>query len=285
MADEFETHRPRLLALAYRLLGSWVEAQDVVQETHIRWSEIDAATIDAPSAWLNRVVTNACLDVLKSARVQRETYVGPWLPEPVATDARMLAGEPVDPESISLAFLTLLERLSPLERAVYVLAEAFDYTHDEIAAVLGRDASAVRQLLHRAREHVRNGRPRFAPDSDTHARLLGAFASACAQGDVHAVETLLATDVVARSDGGGRVRAALRPVHGANNVARLVVGLVRKGGHSMRAEIREVNGWPALIMFDGEQTIGVTEIETDGTHIFGLSVVTNPEKLGAIAPR
>jgi RNA polymerase sigma-70 factor (ECF subfamily) len=281
--DPFLTHRTRLLALAYRILGSWADAEDVVQDAHVRWLDVDASTIDSPRAWLERTVTNRCLDVLKSARVQRETYVGPWLPEPVPTEGGALHGEPFDPQSLSLAFLTLLERLSPLERAVYVLAVAFDYTHAEIGAALGRDEAAVRQLLHRAREHVRAGRPRFAPDREAHARLLGAFAMACTQGDASQVETLLAQEAVLRSDGGGVAKAALRELHGARSCARFLVGIVRKGGLAFDVEVRDVNGWPAIVAFASGKPAMVLEIETDGTRIFSVSMVLNPAKLTRFA--
>ena len=279
MSDPFIVHRNRLLALAYRLLGSWADAEDVVQDAHVRWLDADASTIESPRAWLERVVTNRCLDVMKSARTRRETYVGPWLPEPVPTGAETLLGEKIDPESLSLAFLTLLERLSPLERAVYVLAVAFDYTHAEIATALGRDEAAMRQLLHRAREHVREGRPRFAPDRAAHAQLLGAFAAACMQGDVSQIEVLLARDAVVRSDGGGSAKAALREIHGANSSARFVVGITRKGGAAFEVEMRDVNGWPALVGFVAGKPALVLEIETDGAQIYTVSMVLNPTKL------
>jgi RNA polymerase sigma-70 factor (ECF subfamily) len=174
VTDDFEAQRPRLRALAYRLLGSWSDAEDVVQDAYLRWQG-RAAEVADPAPYLARVVTNLCLDLRKSSRFNREAYVGPWLPEPVPTEAGRLGGVPVDPEQISLAFLALLERLSPLERAAYVLAEAFDFDHAEIAAALGRAEPAVRQLLHRAREHVRAGRPRFSPTAADHERVLGAF--------------------------------------------------------------------------------------------------------------
>jgi RNA polymerase sigma-70 factor (ECF subfamily) len=255
----------------------------VVQDVHERWLAIDASTVASPKAWLERAVTNRCLDVLASARTQRETYVGPWLPEPVVTEHGLLAGEPVDPRTISLAFLALLERLSPLERAAWVLAEVFDYTAAELATVLGKEPAAVRQALHRAREHVREGRPRFPPDAQAHGQLLAAFASAVGTGDVSAVEQLLAKTVVARSDGGGKVLAARNLIEGPDRVARLMVGLARKADPAWHLELGEVNGWPALIVLDGAHPISVMELETDGVSIFALWVVTNPEKLASFA--
>lgn len=280
--DSFEAHRSKLLALAYRVMGSLAEAEDVLQEAHLRWLRRDAAVLDSDKAWLERVVMNLCLDQLKSARVRRETYVGTWLPEPVMTDGAQLAGSPIDVEAISLAFLTLLERLSPLERAVYVLAEAFDYTHEELAQTLGRDPAAVRQLLHRAREHVKSGRPRFAPDKATHEAMLGRFFGAVMEGDVQGVEQLLAKDAVVRTDGGGKVRAALNVISGANRAARMMIGVSRKGSPTVRYELRELNGWPSVIGFEGDVPVAVTQLETDGQLVYGVLVVLNPDKLRSL---
>jgi RNA polymerase sigma-70 factor (ECF subfamily) len=278
MSTAFEDHRARLVALAYRVLGSRAEADDVVQEAHLRFLRTESP-VDSPKAWLDRVVTNLCLDQLKSARVARETYVGTWLPEPVATEGGRWQDGPADPESISLAFLSLLELLSPLERAVYVLAEAFDYAPDEIASVLAKEPAAVRQTLHRAREHVRAGRPRFAPSAAAHERLLSVFLGAVMAGDVSRVEALLAADAVARTDGGGRAKAALRDIRGAQKVARFVFGLAKKVGPELHLEVREINGWPALVVFDGMRPVNVISVETDGERIYSLFSVVNPDKL------
>lgn len=280
MLDPFPTHRPRLLALAYRLLGSWAEAEDVVQETHLSWLERDDTPLDSERAWLERVVTNRCLDVLKSARVRREAYVGPWLPEPMASSEVQLGA--VDVEAISLAFLTLLERLSPLERAVYVLAEAFDYSHEEIARALHKEPAAVRQLLHRARAHVQEGRPRFAPDRTAHEAIVGSFFGAVLSGDIPALEQLLVTDATVRTDGGGKARAALNVVTGANRVARFFVGVATKQPPGARFELLDINGWPSIVSLVGDEVIGVTQFETDGARIYSVSTVANPDKLAAL---
>jgi RNA polymerase sigma-70 factor (ECF subfamily) len=280
--DSFETNRPRLLTLAYRVLGSYAEAEDVVQEAHVRWLRRDSTPLESERAWQERVVMNLCLDQLKSARARREEYVGTWLPEPVMTDGDRLAGVPIDVEAISLAFLTLLERLSPLERAVYVLAEAFDYSHEELAQALGRDPAAVRQLLHRAREHVKSGRPRFAPDKATHEAMLGRFFGAVMQGDVKDVEQMLAQSVVVRTDGGGKARAAINEVHGPDRCARFIIGVTKKGSPTIRYELREVNGWPSVIGFEGETPVSVSQLETDGQLIYSMSTVVNPDKLRSL---
>lgn len=278
--DPFEAHRRRLMTLAYRLLGSWSDAEDVVQEAHLTFSRQPQGSVDNPGAWLERVVTNRCLDQLKSARNQRETYVGPWLPEPVVSEA--LVASPVDVEGISVAFLALLERLSPLERAVFVLAEAFEYAHDDIARVLGRDGAAVRQLLHRARAHVRAGRPRFAKDASAHEAMVTQFLGAVLEGDVTGLERLLRHDVTLTTDGGGKVRAALNVVQGANRVARFFLGIAAKQPADTRVELRSLNGWPALLVFVGPSLASVHHFETDGHVIDAIRTVSNPDKLAAL---
>lgn len=282
MNDAFLSIRPRLLALAYRMLGSWAEAEDVVQETHLVWVERKGAPVESERAWLERVVTNRCLDVLKSARVTRESYVGPWLPEPMLTDEVQAAPGAVDVEAVSLAFLTLLERLSPLERAVYVLAEAFDYSHDDVAKALGKEPAAVRQLLHRAREHVSAGKPRFAPDPSAHQAMLGSFFGAVLQGDVTEVEKLLVAHATVKTDGGGKVRAAINIITGANRVARFFIGVAQKQPPGARFEVMDVNGQPSIVMLVDDVVVGVTQIETDGALIHGVSTVSNPDKLSSL---
>lgn len=282
MTDAFLSIRPRLLALAYRMLGSWAEAEDVVQETHLAWLERQGPPVESERAWHERVVTNRCLDVLKSARVTREAYVGPWLPEPMLTDEVQAAPGAVDVEAVSLAFLTLLERLSPLERAVYVLAEAFDYSHNDVAKALGKEPAAVRQLLHRAREHVSAGKPRFAPDPSAHQAMLGTFFGAVLQGDVAAVEQLLVGHATVKTDGGGKVRAAINVITGANRVARFFIGIAQKQPPGARFEVMDVNGQPSIVMLLDDVVVNVTQIETDGVVIHGVSTVSNPDKLAAL---
>jgi RNA polymerase sigma-70 factor (ECF subfamily) len=274
----FEAERSRLTAFAYRFLGTRSDAEDVVQDAWLRFAAHEGE-IETDGPWLTRVVTNLCLDRRTSAQATRETYVGPWLPEPVATGGGLLLGQPVDPEAISLAFLTLLERLTPLERAVYLLAEAFDYDHAEIASVLGREPAAVRQLLHRAREHVQAGRPRFVPDRAAQQRMLETFLDACLRGDLAGLTALLTEQVVARSDGGGKALAALKPIVGADRVARLLLGLSRKADPSGRFEFAELNGRPSVVGFVGEVRAFVLQLELDGERICAVSMVNAPDKL------
>jgi RNA polymerase sigma-70 factor (ECF subfamily) len=277
MSDAFLAHRPSLFALAYRMLGSAAEAEDIVQEAWLRWREAEG--VESPRAWLSTVVTRLCLDALKSARARRETYVGPWLPEPIATSA-----EEIDPETVSLAFLTVLERLTPVERAAYLLHAVFDYSHSEVASILARDEATVRQIYHRAKSRVTEARPRFAPSKEAHARLLEGFALACTNGDVAGLRAMLADDVVAWSDGGGKRRAALNPVFGSDAVSRLFVGLAKKGGADGHdVAFVEVNGWPALALKLQGRIDTVVAIQTDGERIYAVYVVVNPDKLGRLA--
>jgi RNA polymerase sigma-70 factor (ECF subfamily) len=282
----FVEHRAFLVGLAYRMLGSVAEAEDAVQEAFLRAQRAPDVDLASPRSWLATVVTRICLDQLRSARARRETYTGPWLPEPVRTDGADAVVQPPDPEhaeSLSLAFLVLLERLSPLERAVFLLHEVFDYTHAEVASILQRDEAAVRQLLHRAKAHVKQERPRFAPDRDRHRELLMRFLGATGQGDLAALESMLASDVVARSDGGGKAVAALRPVLGADRVARFVVGVAKKGPADARYELCEINGGPAVVWSDETGPRGVLTIEVEGDLITEIDIVVNPEKLARLA--
>ncbi|TDQ53094.1 RNA polymerase sigma-70 factor [Actinorugispora endophytica] len=285
--EEFEAQRPRLLALAYRLLGSASEAEDAVQDAFLRWNAADRALIGTPAAWLAKVLTNLCLNRLDSARARRERYVGSWLPEPVLTADP--APGPLETaelrESVSMAFLVLLERLTPPERAVFVLREAFGYGHREIADILDVTESASQQLHHRARLRLGRDRPRFEASAPERRRVVERFLAAAADGDMAGLERLLAADVVSWTDGGGKVRrAARRPVTGAAKVARLfVIGVL--GGLPEGAEIRivEVNGQPALVGLLGGRPFGVVLPEVADGLVTAVRVVANPDKLEYLA--
>lgn len=273
----FEAHRPSMLAIAYRMLGSAAEAEDVVQEAWLRWEATEREAVRSERAFLSTVVTRLCLDRLKSARASREQYVGPWLPEPIRTDSQ------VDPESISLAFLVLLESLSPVERAVYLLHEVFGYSHAEVAQMVDKEEATCRQILHRAREHIHARRPRFAPSKQAHERLVAGFMAACVSGDLDGLQRLLAEDVTSWADGGGRVRgAALNPVRGGDAVARLFLGLMKKAPAGITPELADVNGWPALVLRLNGAVFDVISFETDGERIHAIRSVINPEKLTRI---
>ena len=278
--DAFEQQRPALLGLAYRLLGSYADAEDVVQEAWVRWSS--ATAVDNPAAWLRTVVTRLCLDELRSARARREAYVGPWLPEPVHTADGALG--PLDTaelrDSLSIGFLLLLERLSPAERAVFVLREAFALPYDEVATAVGRSGAACRQLHVRARAKLDDVRePPRAARRDLLDRLVGAVASA----DVPAVTALLADDAVLLSDGGGVVSAARRPVVGADRMARFMVGIASSIPAEAAMAVEEVNGQPCLVVRHGDAPASLLTVDVAGDRISAVQIVVAPAKLAALS--
>ncbi|PXY21787.1 RNA polymerase sigma-70 factor [Prauserella endophytica] len=278
---EFERQRPRLFAIAYRLLGSASEAEDAVQDTYLRWSAADHGAVRTPGAWLTKVLTNLCLTRLTSARARRETYVGPWLPEPVDTTGSALG--PLDTaelrESVSLALLLLLERLTPPERAVFVLREAFGYGHAEIAEVLDLTESNCQQLYHRARQHVASERPRFHPSTEERVRITQLFLDAARGGDLERLRSLLADDVVSWADGGGKIHAARKPIRGAERVAQYLGRLSREAA-GVGFVLTELNGQPGVVAtVDGVVLLAVALDIAEG-GIATIRIVANPDKLG-----
>lgn len=274
--DAFEQHRPMLMGIAYRMLSSAAEAEDAVQDAWLRWRSADAGAIVDDRAWLSTAIVRICIDRLKSARARRETYPGVWLPEPVLTTT------PLDVESIQLGFLVLLERLNPKERAVFLLHRVFDYTHAEIGEALDINETTSRQLLHRAEKHVAASKPRFEANRDSHQRLLAAFLAAVARGDIEAISSVLADDVVLYGDNAGKERGAiLRPILGRDNVARFFAKRVTKvpDPHALDVQIADVNGWPAIVARRDGSVSFVINIETDGDKIATVRSVLNPEKL------
>jgi RNA polymerase sigma-70 factor (ECF subfamily) len=280
VARRFADARPRLLRLAYSQLGDLAEAEDVVQEAWLRLERTDAASIDDLDAWLTTVVGRLALDALRSARVRRETYVGPWLPEPLVSAE---GDDPADrvtlDESVSYALLALLEQLSPAERTAFVLHDVFDVAFDEVAAVVGRTPEAVRQLASRARRHVAQQRPRFEASPEQHDRAVRAFAQAVADGDLEGLVAVLDPDVVWTSDGGGRAIASRRPVSGADRVARGWVALRRKESIQPTATPIELNGRLGLMIAGTDGDRSVLSFMVDGGRITRIDVVRNPEKL------
>jgi RNA polymerase sigma-70 factor, ECF subfamily len=274
--SEFEQHRPYLWSIAYRMLGSAAEAEDIVQEAYLRYR--DAPEPDHERAYLSKIVTRLCLDHWKSARVRRENYVGPWLPEPVPTETKPA----IDPASISMAFMVLLESLSPVERAVYLLSEVFEYSHAEIAQIVGESEAACRKQLQRARERVLEHRPRFTASREQHDRLVQGFAAACAQGDLPALERLLANDVVSYADGGGKVHAAQIPVVGIDLVMRLYNKLFKTWYAGFRFEIGQVNGQSAVLVREQDTLRAIIDLETNADQIVAMRVQVNPDKLAAM---
>ena len=277
---EFQELRSRLFGIAYRMLGSATDAEDVLQDAWLRWHTVDRSTVRSPEAFLVRMVTNLCLTALDSARARREVYVGPWLPEPVLTSDGELGPleEAVQRESVSVALLALLERLSPAERAAYVLREAFDYSAREVAELIGTSEANARQLHSRARRHVALDERR-AVDPSTWLDLVQRFFEAARDGDVARLETMLADDVVSSSDGGGVVSAARRPVEGREKVARYLVGLLAKFTEGLESTLLEVNGETAIVSSRDGVLVSVWFLETDGAVVRGLRLVSNPEKL------
>jgi RNA polymerase sigma-70 factor (ECF subfamily) len=281
--DPLAPHRGRLLGLAYRMLGSRSDAEDVVQDAYLRFA--GAQDVHNAEAFLVTIVTRLCLDRLKSARAQREVYVGPWLPEPVF-DADGLSADAATElaDDLSFALLLALDRLSPMERAAFLLHDVFDTPFSEIAAMLGRTEASCRQLASRARRAVRDNRPAPAQAPDNHARLLQAFGDAVASGNVAQLAELLREDAVALTDGGGRKTAARNPIIGADKIARFFIGIAAKNaGHDMRIEPAMINGaFGALLYLDGELD-NTMSMAIDGEKIAAIYIVRNPDKLRHLA--
>ncbi|MBI1259521.1 MAG: RNA polymerase sigma-70 factor [Chloroflexi bacterium] len=279
--NTFESYRPLMFAIAYRMLGSAMDAEDIVQDAFLRYQGADH--IDTPKAFLTTVVTRLCLDQLKSARAQRESYIGPWLPEPIIT-----AHTPLDSqyESISLAFLVLLESLTPVERAVFLLREVFDYDYREIAQIVEKEEAACRQSFHRAKAHIAEHRPRFEASPEEHQQMLERFMQACVMGELANFTSLLTEDVSLTTDGGGKASAATRPLFGRDTIGRFWLGLMKRMPADFSIEIHQVNGRPALMIRDpqGIQGIGFSLIsfEMDGGKIRAFQVMRNPDKLQGI---
>lgn len=282
-AERFTALRPLLFTIAYEILGSATESDDVLQESYLRWAEVDLDTVADTKAYLAQLVTRQALNALRAAARRREEYVGPWLPEPVLVEDA--SADLVLAESVSMAMMVVLETLTPDERAIFVLREVFGFSHDEIAAAVGRSPAAVRQMAHRAREHVQARRKRFDHvDATVGEQITAQFFATAATGDVAALIELLAPDVVWTADSAGKVSAARRPVTGADKVARLVLGLMR--GAAERAEARvdlaTYNNAPALVLYLGEQLEGVITVEITGGKISHFYAMRNPDKLAAI---
>lgn len=290
----FEAQRPRLLRLAYRMLGSWAEAQDVVQDAWLRWDRINRAAdkaVDSPAAYLARITTRLCLDRMKSSRTRREVYVGAWLPEPLldtlSTPSAEQAAESID--DLSLPLMVALERLSPLERAAFLLHDVFDVPLAQVAATLKRTHAAARQLAARARVHIREARPRHPvtrpPVTRQDAeRIAQAFHAAARDGDTHALSALLAADAVLTADGGGKVQAAYNPIVGLPRLLRFYAGLRRKQGPERSRLLRVVwiDGLPGLITLEPGPVLQTTALEIEDGRIVALYVTRNPDKLGAV---
>jgi RNA polymerase sigma-70 factor (ECF subfamily) len=282
--EVFEEHRSTLIGAAYRILGSRVEAEDVVQEAWVRWSGVEHDGIEEPRAFLLTVTTRLALNRLRQLTSRRETYVGPWLPEPVATDPRADGPEAAQlADEVSMAMLIVLESLSPLERAAFVLTEVFGMSAPEVAEALDRSPAAVRQLVHRARSHVESRQPRHVVDQERHREVTERFLAAAGGGDIAALMTMLAPDVVLVTDGGGIRQAALRPISGAQNVLRWLAAVLDKPeSAAIEFGLRHVNGELAVVASNAEGVDGVIFVTVEDDRITALHGIRNPEKLGAV---
>jgi RNA polymerase sigma-70 factor (ECF subfamily) len=283
-AETFDTYRPLLFAIAYRMLGSVMDAEDIVQETYLHWQRRGDIVVASPKAFLSTIVTRQSINHLNAARVQRETYPGPWLPEPI-----IAAGEPemadttVLHESLSMAFLVLLESLTPVERAIFLLHDVFAYDFHEIAAIVGKGEANCRQSARRARQQIQARRPRFDPDPVHREQLTQQFIAACYGGDLSGLLATLANDVTLWTDGGGKMTAALRPIVGAEQVAAFILGIMRKIPSVIHPQRTMVNGQPGLTIMT-ERGASVLTLDIVDGQIQAVRVVANPDKLRALPP-
>ncbi|MBP2450439.1 RNA polymerase sigma-70 factor [Mycolicibacterium lutetiense] len=284
-AERFTLLRPLLFTIAYEILGAATESDDVLQESYLRWAEVDLDTVRDTKAFLAQLVTRQALNALRAQSRRREDYVGPWLPEPLLLDQRDAAADVVLAESVSMAMLVVLETLTPDERAVFVLREVFGFSHDEIAAAIDKSAGAVRQMAHRAREHVQSRRKRFEPvDLDESNRVTEEFLTAAATGDMDGLLALLAPDAVYTADSGGKASAARRPVVGAQRVAAMLVGLFRAGERVPGLSFERItcNGEPAVMIRSDAGMEGVFTVEVIDGKITHFYAMRNPDKLAGI---
>jgi RNA polymerase sigma-70 factor, ECF subfamily len=280
----FQQHTPRLYGIAYRMLGSRADAEDVLQEAYLRWHQANTEAVQTPEAWLVTTVTRLCIDRIRAVRVEREAYTGPWLPEPLISGDEVSPGRRAELASdLSIAFLVVLERLAPDERAAFLLHDVFDCTHAEIARILGRSEVACRQMVHRARVRVRRDRPRFAVSDADRTALLNRFVAAVNARDQDALLALFAEDATWTSDGGGRVVAARRVVRGAERLTRFVLGITRRSLDKAMYHVVPINGEPGLMIRLNGRLHSIMSIDTDGTRILAVYNVLNPQKLRGMA--
>ncbi|MGK9171418.1 RNA polymerase sigma factor SigJ [Inquilinus limosus] len=284
-AADFEASRKVLWGLAYRMLGSRADAEDAVQETWLRWQAADRGAIDNPRAWLVTACSRLCIDQLRSARHRRETYVGPWLPEPLVSETAPSAAEELErSETLTTAFLLLLERLTPVERAAYLLQHVFGLEHAAVAAALDRSDAATRQLVSRARRKLEGSDLIAEPvPQPQHEAMVVAFRDALRSGDLAQLTALLARDAKLYSDGGGKVRAAMNVIEGADRVARFFQGVWRKFGPSFTYLPRWINGQPGYLVMDGDEVMGTIDFAVGPEGITGVFWTRNPDKLGSVS--
>jgi RNA polymerase sigma-70 factor (ECF subfamily) len=284
-AQIFNQYRVLLFSIAYRMLGSFSDAEDVVQEAFLRWLQTNDGKVESPRAYLSTVVVRLCIDQLRSAREQREVYVGPWLPEPLPTGERHeLVETAIMAESLTYAFLVMLEKLSPLERAVFLLHEVFDYEYAEIAAIVGKSEANCRQVLHRARQHLGQRRSRFDVSREQQEQIAGEFLRASTGGDMQGLLNLLTDDIVYTGDGGGKARVGLKPVYGSDKAARGIIGGLRSMPVNMlQMRIEEINGQMAIVSYLDGHPYGIVAFDFVGQRVSAVYAILNPDKLAALA--
>jgi RNA polymerase sigma-70 factor (ECF subfamily) len=282
-AERFTLLRPLLFTIAYEILGSATEADDVLQDSYLRWANVDLASVNDTKAYLAQLVTRQTLNTLRAQSRRREEYIGPWLPEPLLLDTKDASADVVLAESVSMAMLVVLETLSPDERAVFVLREVFGFSHDEIASTIDKSAAAVRQMAHRARAHVQSRRKRFDPvDPKLSMEITAQFFAAASTGDIDGLLEMLAEDVVWTADSDGKATAARKPILGAEKVARVIVGLIRVAGETGRIVPAMYNNSPALKLYLGDNFEGVIMVEVTDGRITHFYVMRNPDKLAGV---
>ena len=283
--ETFNRYRPLLFSIAYRMLGTVADAEDIVQEAYLRWQGASSDEVRSPKAFLSTVATRLCIDQLKSARAQREVYVGPWLPEPLLTGEMPDMTQTLElTESISFAFLLLLESLAPVERAAFLLREVFDYSYPEIASIVGKSEDNCRQMVHRAKQHMKERRPRFSVSREEQEQVTKRFIEVCQGGDIQGLLSLLAPDATLASDGGGKVQAARNILHGASSVARFMFGILAKlpPDADLKVEVTDVNGQPGIVGYINGKPDSVTTLDISDGRIVGVNIVVNPDKLSTI---
>lgn len=281
----FDKWRPLLFSIAYRMLGTVMEAEDILQEAFMRWQRVADDEIDSPKSYLSAVVTRLCIDHLRSAKIRREEYIGPWLPEPVVTDPSANPAQALLlSESLSMALLVVLESLSPVERAVFILREVFDFDYPTIARIVGKNEANCRQLVSRAKRHVAERRPRFDVTLEQQSQVVEAFIQTVATGDLEGLMTMLDADVEWISDGGGLPGVAKKPVRGVENVARFVLNIARLAPEGVVNRLVEINGGPGIISYLDGNPVSVISIDIVGQRIKTIHAIANPDKLQTLPP-
>lgn len=276
----FNEHRNLLFGIAYRMLGLVMDAEDMVQESYIRWNTVCSDSVDSPKSYLTTMMTRLCIDHLRSAKVQREEYIGPWLPSPIFTDTATPEQTVDQHASISMAFLIMLERLNPVERAVFLLREVFDYDYGAIAEIVDKSEAACRQIMRRARQHVDEKETRYTPDMTVQQKLLEQFLELVVTGNTDDLLGLLTDDVISYSDGGGQVATARKPVIGAPNIARFMIGLTKRATPDMQYILKEVNGQLAVCVCINDRPFSIFMFEYAENNQFSkVYAVVNPDKL------